>query len=127
MGVVRNTKSLEIVLNEFRKSTEGISVISLVERLGSQLNKSTVYRVLDRLEDDNVLHSFLGSNGLKWYAKSNNCSKESHQDAHPHFQCTECGSVDCLDIHIPIPSIPNRKVQTFKVLIQGVCEQCMKK
>ncbi|EDM44510.1 hypothetical protein SCB49_13100 [unidentified eubacterium SCB49] len=32
-----------------------------------------------------VLHSFLGENGQKWYAKCSDCSNDKHHDVHPYF------------------------------------------
>jgi len=125
MGVIRKTKSVEVLLNEFNKRSVAISAKALIERLGSKFNKTTIYRVLDKLEEDRVLHSFLGKNGLKWYAKCNDCCSEEHKDIHPHFQCLDCGKMDCLSIDVTIPKIPNRKVAISQILIQGVCEDCI--
>lgn len=124
MGIIRKTKSVEALLNEFEKSSGAISVIELIKRLSSKFNKTTVYRVLDRLEDDGILHSFLGTSGIKWYAKCNGCSKSKHTDVHPHFQCISCGKVDCLDSIVTIPELPKREIVTSQVLIQGKCEAC---
>jgi len=124
MGVLRKTKSVKLLLDEFEKNSSAISVITLIDRLDSQMNKTTIYRVLDKLEDDGFLHSFLGKNGHKWYAKCNGCSATVHNDIHPHFQCVSCGKVDCLTIDIHIPEIPNYKVEVSQVLLQGKCEAC---
>ena len=125
MGIIRKTKSLESILNEFNKSNAAISAKQLIEYLDNKFNKTTIYRVLDKLEEDGVLHSFLGKNGLKWYAKCNDCSSKNHQDVHPHFQCSDCGKVDCLEVSITIPKIPNRKIEFSQLLIQGKCEECI--
>jgi len=124
MGIVRKTKSVRLLLEEFEKDSSAISVITLVDRLSVNMNKTTVYRILDRLEDDGVLHSFLGKNGHKWYAKCTSCSGSGHHDAHPHFQCSSCGRVDCLPTDIVIPKIPNRQIDISQVLLQGKCENC---
>jgi len=124
MGVIRKTKSVKLILNEFEESSSAISVITLIERLHNEMNKTTIYRVLDKLEDDGFLHSFLGKNGHKWYAKCQGCSSTIHHDIHPHFQCLSCGKVDCLNIDILIPEIKNRKVEVSQVLLQGKCEDC---
>ena len=58
MGIVRKTPSLQLLLNEFRSQSNAISVIELIKRLESKINKSTVYRVLEKLEDNGTLHSF---------------------------------------------------------------------
>jgi Fur family ferric uptake transcriptional regulator len=125
MGIVRKTQSVEMLLNEFKKDSQAISAIELIKRLSKKVNKTTVYRILDKLEDDGILHSFLGKNGIKWYAKCNGCSKSEHVDIHPHFQCVSCGKVDCLSVEVNIPQIPNRVVETSQVLIQGKCDMCL--
>lgn len=124
MGIIRKTKSVEILLNAFEENTQAISAIDLIKKLHLKLNKTTIYRVLDKLEDDGVLHSFLGINGIKWYAKCHGCSGSKHVDVHPHFQCIECGKMDCLDVEMQIPKIPNREIIASQVLIQGKCETC---
>jgi len=124
MGVIRKTQSVSILLAEFRNSGEAISAIELIKRLELKINKTTVYRVLEKLEDDCVLHSFLDKTGIKWYAKCNGCKDSNHFDAHPHFQCLSCGKVDCVEIDVHIPQIPNRQVEVSQVLIQGTCEEC---
>lgn len=125
MGVIRKTQSLKVLLAEFQNTTEAISAITLIKRLDSKLNKTTVYRVLEKLEDDGILHSFLDKNGIKWYAKCNSCTQTKHFDAHPHFQCLRCGKVDCLSIDVKIPTIPNRQVEVSQILIQGNCDSCL--
>ncbi len=124
MGIIRKTKSVELLLNEFEKNSGGISAIELIDRLKENINKTTVYRVLDKLEDDGILHSFHGKKGIKWYAKCNGCSEDKHHDVHPHFECLDCGKVDCLPVNLFIPKIPNRKIIFSQVLIQGKCELC---
>ena len=87
MGIVRKTKSLELVLNEFQILTTAISVIELIKKLNSKLNKTTIYRILEKLEDDGILHSFLGNNGTKWYAKCRNCSKFATEKCRQKILC----------------------------------------
>ena len=125
MKVKRRTKSVNIILSIFDQSNEALSVVDLVNRLKDDMNKTTVYRVLERLEADGVLHSFSGSNNLTWYAKCNSCSSEHHHDIHPHFECKQCGKVECLDLDIPIPVIKNRTVSETSIIISGQCEDCM--
>ncbi len=125
MGITRRTKSVDLLLAEFDKESGAISVIELIERLNYKINKTTIYRVLDKLEDDAILHSFLDSNGNKWYAKCEGCSKHRHYDVHPHFECMDCGKVDCLPVEILIPNIKNRQIESSQILIKGKCEECV--
>lgn len=125
MGVIRKTASIEVLLDQFKRNSGAISTIDLIKRVADKLNKTTVYRVLDRLEDDGIVHSFLGKNGIKWYAQCSDCSYSKHRDTHPHFECVSCGRVDCLDVDVLIPKIPNRQVLTSQVWIQGTCDSCI--
>ena len=125
MGIIRKTESVKKILNEFQKESIALSTLDLIDRLRQEYNKTTIYRVSDKLEDDGVLHSFQGNNGLKWYAKCSDCTKSRHSDIHPHFQCLSCGKTDCLDFSIHIPKIPNREVSFSQFLLQGHCENCI--
>ena len=68
MGVVRKTKHLEQVLHAFRQSGDALSAGMLLDVLDNAINKSTVYRMLDKLEDDGVIHSFLTMDQIRFYA-----------------------------------------------------------
>jgi len=124
MGIIRKTKSVTTVLKIFEEHNEAKSVVNLIEHLKDKMNKTTVYRILERLEHDGAIHSFNGKDGLKWYAKCEGCSSDHHLDKHPHFQCTKCEKVECLSIEIEIPSIKNHKVDSTDILILGQCEVC---
>ena len=125
MGIVRKTKSIELLLHEFKTQTTAISTIELIKRLNSKLNKTTIYRVLENLIDDGVLHSFMSNDGVKWYAMCRNCTKSKHEDLHPHFECIECGKINCLNTEVIIPKIQNHKILSSQILIQGKCEKCV--
>ena len=79
---------------------------------------------LDKLKDDGIIHSFIGKSGLKWYAKCHNCSHDTHNDVHPHFQCKTCGAVECLSVSFTLPSIKNYKIDSASLFIQGQCSSC---
>ena len=72
MGIIRKTQASKLILNEFQKDSNAISAIELIKRLKSKINKTTVYRLLDKLADDGLLHYFLDMNGVKWFAKCMN-------------------------------------------------------
>ncbi len=124
MGIIRKTKSVTLLLDVFDQSQNALSVVQLVESTKTQMNKTTVYRVLDRLEQEGIVYSFLGKNGLKWYAKCAKCSSHDHSHMHTNFQCTDCGTVECVPIYLEIPNIPNLKVDSAQIMLSGTCEKC---
>ena len=124
MGIIRKTKHFQKVLDEFSKSTRAISANSLVSRFASLMNKSTIYRILNKLEDDNIIHSFIGLNGLKWYAKCSDCSSQKHNDNHPHFQCEACNEVRCIPNVTNEPELIGSQFHVKNILISGLCSRC---
>lgn len=125
MAIVRKTKSVHTLLEVMKQAGEALSVVDLVNRLDQEMNKTTVYRILDRLEDEGLLHSFQGKDGLKWYAQCQGCSTEHHTDMHPHFQCVQCGKTTCLPLDVTIPKVPNVKIESASLLLTGLCEECL--
>ncbi|WP_298520997.1 Fur family transcriptional regulator [uncultured Kordia sp.] len=126
MGVIRKTKSVQTLLDIFTENKEAISAVQLIELLKEKMNKTTIYRILERLESDGIVHSFVDKDGLKWYATcTDGCSSSHHVDIHPHFQCQDCGKVDCLSVEMTIPRIPNRTINFSQILLIGRCEECL--
>lgn len=125
MGIVRKTKSVALMLEVFSKVEGAVSVVQLIENLKQQMNKTTVYRILDRLEKEGIVHSFIGKEGLKWYAKCAGCSSGHHSDSHPHFECIDCGTIECLSLHIQIPQVSNRQIESANIMLQGTCPNCL--
>ncbi len=124
MGVNRQTKQVKKLIQIFEESTTAIAVADLVKRVDKEMNKSTVYRALNKLMQDGVVHSFTGKDGLKWYTKCNNCSCEKHDDAHPHFQCKICNEVNCLPVSFNVPNVSGYKVESINLLLIGECRNC---
>jgi len=125
MGVIRKTKSVKHLLELFGQTNEAWSATDLVEHLKAVMNKTTVYRILERLEDDGTLHAFKGMDGLQWYAKCKGCTSSHHSDLHPHFQCRDCGKTECLDLELNIPTVSKHKVDRADLLLLGQCEDCL--
>lgn len=125
MSSYRKTKSVKTILDKFELQEEALSVVDLVEGFQQVMCKTTVYRILDRLEESGVLHSFIGGNGRKWYAKCKAHIPSNQAHIHPHFQCKTCGKVECLPLGIAIPSFPHHKIDSAAFLLTGDCEQCL--
>jgi Fur family ferric uptake transcriptional regulator len=122
MGVVRNTKAIEELTSLFLDDEKALSVVEIVNKLSSKMNKTTVYRALKRLEDDEVIHSFIDRDGLKCYAKNRNSNKK---EVHPHFHCKSCGTSICVPFEYEIPKYQSHKIESAQVLLYGKCDKCL--
>lgn len=125
MAIVRKTKLLKVVLEAFSHSNQALSVVELVKRFQGDMNKTTVYRILDRLEEEGILHSFSGKDGLKWVARYDESTSSNYKDGHAHFQCKECGKSECLIIDISIPTVPNYRIDSSNLILIGQCADCI--
>jgi len=125
MAIRRQTASVKLLWQQFEDNHDALSVVDLVKLMENSMNKTTVYRILDRLEQEGRLHCFTGRDGLKWYAKCHDCSSEHHMDVHPHFQCNECGKVECLTVDVKIPAVQNHQIEKAQILLLGQCETCI--
>lgn len=126
MSIIRKTKSVKLILKEFNQNKDAISIVELVDRFNKKMNKTTVYRILERLQKSGILHSFTDKNGLKRYAKGEkNYNFKNTFNSHPHFLCEDCGTSACLPIDINIPAIPNYIIKTSEHLLIGQCKKCL--
>ena len=126
MSIIRKTKSVRLILSAFNDNKDAISIVELINKFNKKMNKTTVYRVLERLEKSNILHSFVGKDGFKRYAKGKkNSNSKKISNTHPHFLCEDCGTSTCIPIDIIIPSIPNYTIKTSEHLLIGQCKNCL--
>ena len=125
MGISRKTKTVKLLIECFKQKNSALSVVELVSKFKGQMNKTTVYRILNRLEESGHLHSFMDRNGLKRYAKGDQRIKsEKKPILHPHFLCELCGISTCLPIEINKPSIPKVTINSSNQLFLGFCNDC---
>jgi len=94
-------------------------------RTSQQFDRVTLYRVLDWLLANNIIHKVTGHD-RGWRFQLN------HTDAthrHAHFQCSHCHTTYCLsDIHLQKPgNLPAHfTVESLELNIKGVCASCEK-
>ncbi|MEL6589258.1 MAG: transcriptional repressor [Bacteroidota bacterium] len=127
MEKIYQTKPLKVLLDTFEQSDGAISLADLIRRLQPHMNRTTVYRILQRLEKRKTLHSFRGKDGSKWYAKCPEHAAEPLPDAHPHFQCKVCGKIECLNLDVSNLLGANYKIDPGELLVIGECEDCLAK
>ena len=125
MNKIRKTKSVQLIIDALTEN-KAISIIELVNRFSDKMNKTTVYRILQRLEKSEILHSFKDQNGLKRYAKNDTISKESKTlNSHAHFLCEDCGISSCVSIDLNIPSAFSYTIKNSEHLLLGQCGECL--
>lgn len=122
---LRATPSRLAVLELLRASDAPMSHGDVADRLASQAwDRATIYRNLtDLAEAGLVRRTDVGDHVWRFEAKS------AHGQAqHPHFVCTDCGTVECLpEIELVIGraraprAVRQRQVE---VHVRGLCDAC---
>tara|TARA_B100001778_G_C18468543_1_gene574652 strand:+ start:279 stop:659 length:381 start_codon:yes stop_codon:yes gene_type:complete len=124
MSRYKNTKSVNLIVNAF-KNQNALTVIELINKFKTEMNKTTVYRILERLENSGILHSFLDQSGLRRYAKNNEeITLSNINSKHSHFLCEDCGVSSCIPLDIKIPSNSNFTIKNSEHLLIGNCNNC---
>ena len=122
---LRATPSRLAVLELLRTSDSPMSHGDVADRLASQAwDRATIYRNLtDLAEAGLVRRTDVGDHVWRFEAVS-----EHEAAAHPHFVCTECGSVECLpeiELAVRRAKAPRAvKQRQVEVHVRGLCDAC---
>ena len=122
----RNTPSKTTILNALKKENYALSHDMLQSKIDSNIDRATIYRVLNRFCDDGQVHRIIGDDGKQYFALCLDCSDKgnNHSHNHFHFRCLACGKVECLKNEIDIPLPKGYTHKSFNGLISGQCSTC---
>ncbi|MFU8804401.1 MAG: Fur family transcriptional regulator [Bradymonadaceae bacterium] len=124
---LRCTSSRMIVLEKLVAAPAPISHAELADQLVPQgFDQATVYRNLTDLTEAGLLTRHdLGDHVWRFEFKSDD---DAHDGEHPHFFCTDCGTVSCLtDVAIKVTSSstsPPSFGEISEIFLKGRCELC---
>ena len=123
---LKNTRQRKVVLEEFSKTSTALSQPDLEKRLTGEMDRVTLYRILNSFEESGILHSVLDKQGTMNYAScSASCSSEHHHDEHLHFNCSNCKKIYCLEVKIPGVKMPAGFVASqLSLTVTGLCASC---
>lgn len=125
---LRITAARMAVMDALLSAAGPMSHAEIVEQLaGSAGDPATVFRNLTTLtEADLAVRTDLGDHVWRFAAKRSSTSK-GHE--HPHFLCSECGTVECMPT-LELRAAPGQRVPRSirsldaEVQIKGLCDDC---
>ena len=92
------------------------------------INRVTVYRILDRLVEIGLVDRISGGGRSFVYGLAPN----DNHPPHPHFFCKSCGNLECLNpqsLHVnmePMQRTFPGSIENIEVRIDGVCKNCLR-
>lgn len=121
---IRQTRHKQRVIDLLSASKVALSADELSDALGAVPNRVTVYRILERLENEGIAHRVVGVNNKSYYSLCDTCEQGHHAHHHAHFQCRTCSELTCLEFTTPLPRPPGFVVEDQQVLLIGLCAAC---
>lgn len=110
-------------LKEIDMAGRPISRNELMEKLGSNTDRVTLYRNLQSLCNAAIIEN-VDPEGSGYYVMK--YGKKAHALHHLHFECTVCKKLYCIhEIVGDISKIPpGFNVESFYLLAKGTCKAC---
>ncbi|WP_439185303.1 Fur family transcriptional regulator [Carboxylicivirga taeanensis] len=92
-----------------------------------KFDRVTLYRTINALIDNGIVHKASTSGDETYYALCNRqCSRHCHNHEHIHFICTHCQEVSCIHIEQSINiSLPEFQIEEVSVEVSGICKKCL--
>ncbi|KJD34374.1 Fur family transcriptional regulator [Tamlana nanhaiensis] len=118
---VANTEILRLI-TESETTLSHADIKSLLPE--GLCDRVTIYRVLDRLVEEGLIHKVVNIDGVVNYASCDGCTTKHHHN-HVHFNCEKCNAVTCLDNVEPTFKLPEGySVKEMNFVISGLCPNC---
>lgn len=120
----RQTKPKKLVLDLLKKSDSALNFEMVFSKLEQEVNRATIYRILNAFVEDDIVHKILNNDGVQHFAYCKICTPNAHNHNHFHFNCSTCGIMKCLDVNINIDIPESLTVYNYSGLITGLCGDC---
>ncbi len=120
----RNTPAKEAVLNLLTNKAKAMSQDSIEKNINIEVDRATIYRVLNRFCEDGILHKIVAEDGKQYFAVCVKCEEKRHSDNHFHFRCTKCETIECLPVEVQFSLEKGYSVESVNCILSGVCKDC---
>lgn len=120
----RQTATKSAVLNSLKEADAALSHDMIQERIEAEVNRATIYRILNRFCEDGLIHRIVADDGKQYFAVCQSCKADDHKHDHLHFRCLNCDKVECLDNEIELSLPGGYRATNFNGVVSGYCAVC---
>lgn len=124
----RMTKVRRAMLEILCKSKVPMAAAELIlalNRRSLEVNKTTVYREIDFLQEQKIVREIDLMDGKKRY------EVQGEHDHHHHMICTSCKAIRCMEMHHDLDALEAQILEKFHFKVTshtleffGVCQSC---
>lgn len=120
----RNTVAKTQIYSVLKASKAALSHSEILTAVDGLCDRVTVYRILDRLLEEGLIHKVVNMDGIHKFAACHNCTDHPHHN-HIHFSCERCKTVTCLEDVEPVFNLPEKyRMHQVNFTVSGLCAQC---
>ena len=120
----RNTPTKEAVLSLLSSSKKALSQDAIERQLDIKINRATIYRVLNRFCEDDLVHRIVAEDGKQYFAICKKSEPSEKTQYHFHFRCLSCDTIECLKIPVQYSIPEGYEVQNANCVLTGTCNDC---
>jgi Fur family ferric uptake transcriptional regulator len=122
LNTKRNTIARSQIFDLISTSKSALSHAEIQAQLDNICNRVTIYRVLDRLVEEGLVHKAVTTQGEVKFAVTHQNSADNN---HIHFSCEICNAVLCIDNAALDFSLPEGyQINQMSFSVSGVCPKC---
>lgn len=120
----RNTPTKDAVLAVLAETGKAMSQDAIEKKIAIDINRATIYRVLNRFCEDGILHKVTAEDGKQYFALYKEDGEEKIVKHHFHFRCVKCETIECLSSEVTF-SVPDAYfVEKTNCILTGLCNEC---
>lgn len=120
----RNTATQEAVLTVLKNKRKAMSQDAIVKQIDISADRATIYRILNRFCEDEIVHKIVADDGKQYFAVCIKCDEKTMPVNHFHFRCTKCETIECLPTSVEF-SLPEKySVEQMNCVLVGICKDC---
>ena len=130
---VRITPMRQLLLEYFLNENNIVGLTEL-EKAFPRADRITIYRTLKTFAEKGIVHEVGNGTSEMKYALCKprlpggreHCTELKHIDRHPHFHCSKCREMNCLEsVFIPAVDLPEGYfAEEINMVIKGICKKC---
>ena len=127
MKEVYKTKQKDIILNIIRQQKNSFTIKDIYKELKGKVGLTTIYRLIDKLVEENKLNKTISSDNTTYYQYLCDCDEENHF----YLKCEKCGNMthidcDCIEeLTSHITKHHKFKPNKDHIIIDGICSKCI--
>tara|TARA_R110002051_G_scaffold275909_1_gene336856 strand:+ start:11570 stop:11950 length:381 start_codon:yes stop_codon:yes gene_type:complete len=122
----RNTPTKAAVLSLLTSTRKAMSQDAIEQKINIEIDRTTIYRVLNRFCEDGILHKIVAEDGKQYFAICMKCDEKKLALHHFHFRCTNCQTIECLPMPVHFSLSEGYSVESVNCVLTGICKDCSK-